>query len=598
MKCYFRFISVLVLLCLSISLFAQQISPVKSNLVYTRVTSGLDVPQFEKGFTDFAFDDINMDGHLDLLSVGDHGSPLFNSDQHGIMVWFGDGQGNFSLHMQGHFGYGGIAVGDVNNDGFKDVGYGIHHNYATTNFGDQLIEVVLGDGTGMNWTVWDEGLATNGETWGMFGTAFADFNNNGYLDLVSTAFGCCAGLHVYLNQADGTWVPSFGNTGGNSGLMVRVGDINNDGNMDFIANHQQGIAWFGNGNGGFTNNDSGLPTGTSFRGIDVADVKNDGGTGLSFVNSSGGVEVYVWDDDIGTWVNFSENLPASGPYQLSQLFDMNSDGFVDVLAYGNRQFQLWLGDGTGNWAPDASFTLTGTPGNARALRVGGDFDNNGYPDLVILSQELSGGWIQFDQSRLYVFFEDSEADSLWVMAHHPKGHEKFHPGSVRFIEWISAVPENIPSMVKIEISAFGPEGPWWLVADSLPNNGRHQWTVPEIGSHECYLKLTVQTEENESMHITQLPFTIFGEPTAAGTPLDNKIALASLLPNPGSGIVEITSSQKIDMLTLYNSLGEKVAEIKKPGRLINLEYLPAGLYIYQLFFEDGNKVSGKWLRSI
>ena len=43
-------------------------------------------------------------------------------------------------------GDGGIAVGDVNNDGHKDVGYGVHHNYSGTAWGDQLNEVVLGDG--------------------------------------------------------------------------------------------------------------------------------------------------------------------------------------------------------------------------------------------------------------------------------------------------------------------------------------------------------------------------------------------------------------------------------------------------------------------
>lgn len=69
----------------------------QSSLSYSRITSGLDVPEFEVGHTDFALDDIDMDGHLDLLSVGDHGSPFFNSDQHGIMVWFGDGQGIFRI---------------------------------------------------------------------------------------------------------------------------------------------------------------------------------------------------------------------------------------------------------------------------------------------------------------------------------------------------------------------------------------------------------------------------------------------------------------------------------------------------------------------
>jgi hypothetical protein len=131
-------------------LISPEIQFGQNTLSYQRIINGLDQPDFDEGATDFVFDDINMDGHPDILSVGDHGSPNFNSAQHGILVWFGDGEGNFQHYMNGNFGYGGIAVGDVNNDGFKDVGFGVHHNYSTTNFGDQLIEVALGDGTGMN----------------------------------------------------------------------------------------------------------------------------------------------------------------------------------------------------------------------------------------------------------------------------------------------------------------------------------------------------------------------------------------------------------------------------------------------------------------
>lgn len=51
----------------------------------------------EGGQTEIEFADINNDGYLDLLTVGDHGSPLINSSQHGISV-FGNGTGSV-----GHF---------------------------------------------------------------------------------------------------------------------------------------------------------------------------------------------------------------------------------------------------------------------------------------------------------------------------------------------------------------------------------------------------------------------------------------------------------------------------------------------------------------
>jgi hypothetical protein len=39
----------------------------------------------------------------------------------------------------------------------------------------------------MNWIPWDDGLATNGETYGMFGTDLSDINNDGLKDIYFTS---------------------------------------------------------------------------------------------------------------------------------------------------------------------------------------------------------------------------------------------------------------------------------------------------------------------------------------------------------------------------------------------------------------------------
>jgi len=569
----------------------------QKTLSYQRITNGLTVPDFDEGRTDFAFNDINMDGHQDILTVGDHGSPFFNSQQHGICVWFGDGQGNFQNFMNGQFGYGGIAVGDVNNDGFKDVGYGIHHNYSSTSFGDQLIEVVLGDGTGMNWEVWDAGLATNGETWGMFGTDFADFNNDGLLDLVSISFGGGAGLHVYLNQGDGSWEQSFGFLGGNSDFLVRACDINYDGFMDFISSHQSGTAYFGDGSGDFTNDDTGLPGvgNTARQGIDIARFTNMNAYGFSCINSSGGVMVYVWNNDNSSWHNLSGNLPASGVYDLSQLCDMNNDGFADVMAFGMRQFKLWLGDNNGNWTLDAAFTTPGNPGDGNALRAGGDLDHNGYPDLIVLAVELTGSFIQFNKNILYVYLENSPADSLWIKPLLPTGNEIFYPGSVQFIEWSSETPGGTTTTVDIEISAFGNQGPWWILAENIPNNGKHQWTVPNLGSDNVYLKLTVTEDVNEASVITQAPFRIVGNSTFILDTefLEKRIAV---YPNPGTDYLRISQSDGLKQFMLFDCTGNLVLRCDDGFEKILTHFLPPGVYHFQAVFDNLSIQTGRWIK--
>ena len=535
----------------------------KTSLSFARQTSGLDEPEFEGGRTDFVMVDINGNGHVDIISIGDHGNPGINSNQHGIMVWFNDGEGNFSLHMDGNFGYGGIAAGDVNNDGHMDIAFGMHHNYDSGGLGGKLIEAALGDGTGMNWTAYSDGLATNGETWGMFGTDLGDVNNNGLLDLVSISFGCCAGHHVYLNQGDGSWVPSYGSTGGNSDNLIQFADLNNNGYLDYVAGHAFGTAFFGDGEGNFTNNDNGLPATNEFDylyGISVGDVNNDGSDGIAFTTVSGGLKVFEFDAENEFWIDYSGNLPASSGFRMTQLFDMNANGYTDLVAFGSGTIQVFMGDGQGNWTPDVIFYTDETPGSARALRAGGDLTQNGHGDIVLVSFEGAGWWWN-RKNELYVFAETTVPDELWIRTLYPKGNETFYPGAARFIQWASAVPGNVASDVTIEVSQHGADGPWTLIAENLPNNGHYQWTVPDFASENCHLRLTVNTAEETAVEVMTVPFRILGEASD-----DSYIVTFELSNHHGQALEDAI----ITLNGITNAAGDYVFEVQ------------AGVYDYNI----------------
>jgi hypothetical protein len=186
---------------------------VASGLGDVESPSGLGTPVLEGGRTEIEFADLNLDGNLDIISIGDHGNPYINTQEHGAMVWFGNGAGGWGVYQYGGFGYGGVAVGDVNLDGLPDIGYGMHHSYSGVDLGDDMLEVALGDGTGRFWTAWDGGLVPGGSCWGMFSTDFGDIDNDGDLDVGSCAFDWGLGLRAFLNQRDGSWVQSFGTPG-------------------------------------------------------------------------------------------------------------------------------------------------------------------------------------------------------------------------------------------------------------------------------------------------------------------------------------------------------------------------------------------------
>ncbi len=589
-----------------IALFASHLF----SLEYIESSNGLGIPELEGGRTEMEFADIDGNGNIDILSIGDHGSPYVNTNEHGIMVWFGDGNGNWSVYQNGNFGYGGIAIGDVNNDGLLDVGYAMHHNCSSNDFGDQLIEVALGDGTGINWTPWDDGLATNGETWGMFGTDFADVDNDGDLDVGSNSFGCCAGVHIYLNQGDGSWIQSFGFIGGNSEEDFVFGDINNDGNVDFAVGHQFGTVYFGDGTGNFTLNDVNLPSpgNIGHRGTALGDVNNDGAKDLSFINNNGGIDLWIWDDGQGLWIDFSGNLPSSGNYDLTQLYDMNADGHIDVCAFGNGTFTLWLGDGTGNWTQDAQFN-TPSPGDGEAFRVGGDIDHNGFPDIVLVADE--GSWPIY-QNHLHCFKETSVAESLTITPMFPRGNEQFIQHSIQFIDWVSAVPDGESSLVKLEYSIYGNNGPWTIIADSLPNNGRYQWNVPQANSSNCYIRYTVWTASDTKTAITPVAFTILGDGTDVGniSIAKSKIFMQNY-PNPFSAqggsaygrnpetMIQFSIPEPADVsLNIYNIRGQLVKTLLNSkyeagihnviwnGKDSNDNDVSGGIYLYRLETKD------------
>jgi hypothetical protein len=471
-------------------------------------------------------------------------------------------------------GYGGVALGDVNNDGLIDVGYGMHHNYSGVDFGDQILEVALGDGTGHNWTPWDDGLATNGETWGMFGTDFADVDNDGDLDVGSISFGCCAGVHVYLNNGDGTWTQSFGFVGGNSNALFEFGDVDGDGHADFAAAHQYGTVYLGDGAGGFALADGNLPPpGSGGRpGVALGDINDDGRDDLAFATSTGGLNVWTWISP-GQWQNLSGTLPASGGFRLAQIADMDLDGHGDVVAFDPGEpglIAVFGGDGAGNWQQIASVTTPDGCDHA-AFRAGVDADHNGYLDIAYVAEENCSPWTG-GTNRPRFFAESSTPESAWIHPQYPRGGETFVAGSVRFVEWSAAVPDPSQSSMTIERSSSGPDGPWHPVAEGVPDNGRYQWLIPATlpTSDNCYLRYTLNTAGGDAVAVTPAAFTILG----AGIPGDldgdgdvDLTDLAALLAaygacegdpdyNPaadldGSGCVDLT-----DLATLLSHYGE------------------------------------------
>ena len=526
-------------------------------------SSGLELPSKEEGNTEFEIGDVNGDGQLDLVSVGDHGSPYVNSDQHGIMVWLGDGSGNWAVHQFGNFGYGGCALGDFNCDGLTDVAWGVHHDWASTGMGSRLMGAALGDGSGAFWTDYGEGLASNGEEWGMFATALADFDGDGLLDIVSQSFGGSNGLRLYRNQGDGTWSQAYALTGGSVGYTLEAADVDADGYPDIVSTRSGTNVLLGDGEFGFTVSNVGLP-GSGVHGIAVGDVNRDGRLDISFGYSSAGVRCYTFD---GTqWNDASSGLPTSGYHDLTQLGDFDGDGFIDLVTYDPPIGTVYLGDGGNGWTADATWTMP-SPGDASALRVDGDMDHDGREDIAI-SGSMSG--FPFYRNQLRVYSPWNETAELSAHMVYPQGGETLRTGMVRFVEWLAAVPPmDGPAVVDLELSTSGSGGPWFAIAMGLPNNGRYQWTVDApAASDDARIRVTLTSASGSVQAVSPGGFAVVGDFSAIGTgeggsagiPEATAVRLG-VFPNPAQDRISIRADRAIvepALLSLHDLAGRQI----------------------------------------
>ena len=484
-----------------------------SSLAFVDRSTGLHVPGMEGGRTEVEFADLNGDGHLDLVSVGDHGSPFVNSNQTGIMVWFGNGLGVWSHYQTGYFGYGGVALADVNNDGLMDAAYGVHHDWSSNDFGNQVLEVALGDGTGRNWTPWDDGLGQQSQSWGMFSTDLADIDNDGMLDVGSVAFGCCDGVHVYRNNGDGTWTRTFGFLGGNSSMEFQFGDFNGDGHADFAASHGSGSVYLGDGTGAFALADGNLGGGPWRSGLSIGDADGDGREEIAWATSGA---LHVWKMIApGQWQNLSGNLASLGvSYHRTQIADMNLDGLGEIVAYRPGQVDIYGRDGGGEWVLLARVVTPEGCGTAAALRTGTDADHNGYPDIVTVTEENCHWWTG-GTNRPRFYANTAAPEQAWVHPVYPRGGQTFIAGQTRFVRWHAAIPEadragGMPTMT-IELSTAGPDGPWSVVAPGVPSSGWYQWLLPASlpSTSSAHLRFTLATDPPVSA-VTPGAFTIIG----------------------------------------------------------------------------------------
>jgi len=231
------------------------------------------------------------------------------------------------------------------------------------------------------------------------GVIVDDFDNDGFLDVVTSSYDTCAPMHYFHNNGDGTFADRTAAAGLSDqlgGLNLIQADYNNDGCLDILVLRgaweklgQRKSLLRNNCDGTFTDvtKQSGLAIpATNTQSAVWADINNDGLLDLFVVNESGPAQLFLNKGD-GTFQDISHaaGIDRTAFSKGVAAADYDGDGYVDfyVSNMGASNF-LYHNNHDGTFTEVAE--QAGVPGVGRGFATWFfDYDNDGLPDLFAAS---------------------------------------------------------------------------------------------------------------------------------------------------------------------------------------------------------------------
>ncbi len=355
---------------------------------FTRVTTGPVVS--DSGYSrSVNFVDYDNDGYPDIY-VGNGAS---NAGVNAInFLYHNNRDGTFTQVLNDTIvtilaSSDGTAWGDYDGDGFPDL-------FIATWRGQQNLLFHNEHGTGFTRVT---GLSpTLPATWSDF-AAWADYDNDGYLDLIVTVgFSSPLGNLLYHNNGDGTFTQVTSGpvvTDAVTGHGVAWGDYDNDGRLDlFVCNVGSPNALYHNLGGGqfekITTGAIATDIGPSIRAC-WGDYDNDGYLDLFVANTNGHMNFVYHNNGDGTFTKITTGpVVTNGGWSDAGAFaDLDNDGNLDLfVTSGFHTTQdhnfLFMGKGDGTFVQDTSGPIATDTGWSVGFSFG-DIDRDGDLDLVV-----------------------------------------------------------------------------------------------------------------------------------------------------------------------------------------------------------------------
>jgi len=310
----------------------------------------------------------------------------------------------------------GVVSGDIDHDGDLDL-------YMTATAGATRNYLYLNDGSGFFSDAGNSrtvALATDVARHGQ-GASFGDYNNDGYLDLVTSDWGIASAdsqSRLFENRG-GTDIGLFDDVTAAAGIDVfrkakserfspRLIDLDRDGHLDLAiaADFETSQLFWSNGDGTFSDGTRPSGVGTDYNGMGstFGDYDGDGDLDWFITNITndpdhpgplGGYNRLYRNDGNR---QFTDVTQAAGVLDSrwawgTTFFDYDNDGDLDLVATNGFNGAGWDDDRTFLWRnDDGVFTdVSDAMGVTDTLQGRGlahlDYDNDGDLDFVVVNNE-------------------------------------------------------------------------------------------------------------------------------------------------------------------------------------------------------------------
>jgi hypothetical protein len=539
--------------------------------------------------------DVNNDGNVDLLT----GNLIYSSGPQTVSIRLGDGTGKFSGSMDYTIGKTpagmltvGLAVADMNEDRKPDlltISYRFSATTSTASTTTMNVGIRLGDGQGrfQGYAEMESGQSRNAI--GVRETMVVDVNNDHHLDLLIENNNIST-ISVKINNGLGEFneLPDIALPSDVYPYSFAVGDINNDGNVDFVtANYGRTSALnnpaggqsisvrLGDGQGSFSGATE-IPLPTFPYAVRLSDINNDGKLDMVITTYSNNYNDFIFiklGDGRGGFANSGQITQGVGRGSLVAVTDINNDGFLDLAIADQQHETLYtaMGDGKGNFSSTQPTSTNGAPDELLAE----DVNNDNNIDLVLYNYNYRGS----AGDVISVYLGDGKgrllSPSTILLITHVNDPSSLTLADLNSDGFLDAVVGTLSNSVLLfagdgkgnfSYTSSVPTGSYIIniAACDINNDG----TIDLLASCNAQESVSIRLNSGQSSVLAITAPQVPGATTRLAA-----------FPNPSQGSIHLLNAPTNAAVSLFDATGRQVKYYPSATAQLNITGLTPGLYL-------------------